>query len=116
MAGLAFFYALAVTTAMLAATALFSGDGGSQADLLWLCLPIGVSFGSWLAVLSGFSPLRAHVWAAVLVTLFFSWITVFSFGLLFLPVAGFMLAAVLSPWPAGADRRGDVSRADGEPS
>jgi len=101
---------------MLAATALFSGDDSSQADLLWLCLPIGISFGSWLAVLSGFSPLRAHVWTAVLVTLFFSWITVFSFGLLFLPVAGFMLAAVLSPWPAGADRRGDVSCPEGEPS
>ena len=115
-AGLAFFYALLVTTALLAATGFFSGDEHSEAELLWLCLPIGVSFGSWLAVLSGFAPLRAHVWAAVLLTLFFSWLAVFSFGLLFLPVAGLMLAAVLSPWPAGAGRRDRVSGADGEPS
>jgi hypothetical protein len=97
-AGLAFFYALIITVVLLVAKDLFRSEPDRDAVLIWLLLPLAGSFGSWLAVRSGFSPLRAWVWFAVLASTFFVWIAVFSIGVLFLPVPLLLLLAVLIPW------------------
>jgi hypothetical protein len=97
-AGLAFTYALALTAVLLVLTNRFADEPDSDAVTLWLLLPLVSSFGCWLAVRSGFSPLRAWVWFAVLASLFFCWIAIFSIGLLYLPVPLLMLLAVLCPW------------------
>jgi hypothetical protein len=98
LAGLAFFYALAVTVVLLVSEGMFRDEPDREAVLLWLVLPVVSSFGSWLAVRSGFSPLRVWVWLAVLMSLFFVWIAVFSVGLWYLPVPLLLLVAVLIPW------------------
>jgi hypothetical protein len=100
-AGLAFFYALAVTVALLILKGMFRHELDGDRVLLWLLLPVLGSFGSWLAVRSGFSPLRAWVWLAVLASLFFVWIAAFSIGALYLPVPLLLLIAVLIPWTEG---------------
>ncbi|HWC29816.1 MAG TPA: hypothetical protein VG845_07020 [Dehalococcoidia bacterium] len=66
--------------------------------MTWLLLPLLASFGSWLAVRSAFAPLRCWVWFAVLASLFFIWLAVFSVGGWFLPVPILLLTAVLIPW------------------
>jgi hypothetical protein len=98
LAGLAFFYSLVVTVVLLALEGMFRDDPDRETVLLWLVLPVVSSFGSWLAVRSGFSPLRVWVWLAVLMSLFFVWIAVFSVGLWYLPVPLLLLVAVLIPW------------------
>ena len=96
--GLAFFYALAVTVVLLVARNLFRGEPDRDRVLIWLLLPLLGSFGSWIAVRSGFSPLRGWVWIAVLASTFFVWISAFSVGLFYLPVPILLLIAVLIPW------------------
>ncbi len=97
-AGLAFFYALIVTVALLVVKDLFRDEPDGHTVLIWLLLPVVGSFGSWLAVRSGFSPLRGWVWLAVLASMFFVWISAFSIGGLYLPVPLLLLVAVLIPW------------------
>jgi hypothetical protein len=97
-AGLAFFYALAVTVVLLALKGLFRDEPDGRTVLIWLLLPLLGSFGSWLAVRSAFAPLRGWVWVAILASLFFVWIAVFSIGPLYLPVPVLLLVAVLIPW------------------
>ena len=97
-AGLAFFYALIVTVALLVAKDMFRDEPDGNTVLIWLLLPVLGSFGSWIAVRSGFSPLRAWVWVAVLASMFFVWIAAFSIGWLYLPVPLLLLFAVLIPW------------------
>jgi hypothetical protein len=97
-AGIAFFYAVTVTVGLLLATNMFSGEQDRDTVLLWLLLPILASFGSWNAVRSAFAPLRGWVWFAVLASMFFVWIAVFSIGLFFVPVPLLLLVAVLIPW------------------
>ncbi|HEY7467745.1 MAG TPA: hypothetical protein VIB47_13715 [Dehalococcoidia bacterium] len=97
-AGLAFFYALIVTVVLLLLKHLFRDEPDGDTVLVWLLLPLLGSFGSWIAVRSGFSPLRAWVWFAVLASMFFVWISVFSIGVLYLPVPLLLMVAVLTPW------------------
>jgi len=97
-AGLAFFYALILTVVLLVMNDLYRDDPDGDAVLVWLLLPVLGSFGSWIAVRSGFSPLRGWVWFAVLASMFFVWIAVFSIGVLYLPVPLLLLVAVLIPW------------------
>jgi hypothetical protein len=106
-AGLAFFYALAVTVALLLLNDMFRDEPDGNTVLVWLLLPLLGSFGSWIAVRSGFSPLRAWVWLAVLASMFFVWIAVFSIGIFYLPVPLLLMVAVLIPWrhEAGEDSR-----------
>ena len=98
LAGVAFFYALAITVVLLVVKDMFRDEPDGDRVLLWLLLPLVGSFGSWIAVRSGFAPLRAWVWFAVLASLFFVWIAAFSIGLFYLPVALLLLVAVLIPW------------------
>ena len=88
-AALGFFYALAAVTLLLLFKDFFRDDPNRDAVLLWQLVPIVSSFGTWMAVYSGFPPLRAWVWLGIVLTLLFCWIAVFSFGLLFLPVVLF---------------------------
>lgn len=97
-AGLAFFYALFITVGLLVAKDFFADEPDSNTVLIWLLLPIVGSFGAWIAVRSGFSPLRAWVWFAILASMFFCWISVFSIGAFYLPVPLLLLVAVLIPW------------------
>jgi hypothetical protein len=97
-AGFSFLYAFVVTVLLLVLRDFFSGEPDHDAVLLWLLVPLVSSFGTWMAVRSGFSPLRAWVWFGVVATAFFCWIAAFSFGLLFLPVPLLMMVAVASPW------------------
>jgi hypothetical protein len=97
-AGLGFVYALAAVTLLLLLKHFFRDDPNRDAALLWLLVPVVSSFGTWMAVYSGFPPLRAWVWLGIVLTLFLCWIAVFSFGLLFLPVAVLMMVAAVSPW------------------
>ena len=97
-AGLAFFYALIVTVVLLLLKHLFRDEPDGHTVLIWLLLPLVGSFGSWIAVRSGFSPLRAWVWFAVLASMFFVWIAVFSIGVFYLPVPLLLMVAVLIPW------------------
>jgi hypothetical protein len=97
-AGAGFLYALAAITLLLLTTDFLRDDVNRDAALLWLLVPIVSSFGTWMAAYSGFPPLRVWVWLGIVLTLFLCWITVFSFGPLFLPVAVLMMVAVVSPW------------------
>jgi hypothetical protein len=99
-AGLAFLYALIATVVLLVARNMFRDEPDRDTVLIWLLLPLLASFGSWIAVLSGFSPLRGWVWFAVLASMFFVWIAAFSIGLFYLPVPLLLLIAVLIPWTA----------------
>lgn len=101
-AGLAFFYALILTAALLLLTNRFADEPDSRTVMVWLLLPLLSAFGSWMAVLSGFSPLRAWVWLAIFAAFFFCWIAVFSIGPLYLPVPLLLLIAVLLPWEAAS--------------
>jgi cellulose synthase/poly-beta-1,6-N-acetylglucosamine synthase-like glycosyltransferase len=98
LAGLAFMYALVVIVALLPLKDLYRDDPDREAVLLWLLVPLVSSFGSWVAVRSGFTLLRAWLWVGILATAFFCWIAAFSFGLLFLPVPVLMMVAAVSPW------------------
>jgi hypothetical protein len=97
-AGLAFFYSLIVTVVLLVVNNLYRDEPDGDTVLIWLLLPVLGSFGSWIAVRSGFSPLRGWVWFAILASMFFVWIAVFSIGVLYLPVPLLLLVAVLIPW------------------
>ena len=98
IAGFSFFYAFVVTVILLLLRDFFRDDPNSDAVLLWLLVPVIASFGTWMAVRSGFAPLRGWVWFGIVATMLFCWIAVFSFGLLFLPVPVLMMVAVVSPW------------------
>lgn len=98
VAGLAFTYALVVTVVVLAATRMFEGEDNQRTMLAWLALPVLATFLSWLAVSSADSVMRIVVWIMVLATLFFCWISIFSFGIYFLPAPLLLIIAVLSPW------------------
>jgi hypothetical protein len=98
IAGFSFLYAFVVTVLLLMLRDFFRDDPDSDAVLLWLLVPVVSSFGTWMAVRSGFGPLRAWIWFGIVATMFFCWIAVFSFGLLYLPVPVFMMVAVVSPW------------------
>jgi len=97
-AGFSFLYALLVTVLLLVLRDFFRDEPDRDAVLLWLMVPLVSSFGTWMAVRSGFAPLRAWIWFGIVATMFFCWIAVFSFGLLFLPVPVLMMVAVVSPW------------------
>lgn len=102
VAGFGFLYAFVATILLLPLKDFFRDDANRDAVLLWLLVPLVASFGTWMAVRSGFAPLRAWIWFGIVASMFFCWIAVFSFGLLFLPVPMLMMVAVVSPW----DRRG----------
>lgn len=82
----------------MAIEGFFHDDSNQDAVLLWLLVPLVSSFGTWMSVRSGFGPLRVWIWFAIVATMFFCWIAVFSFGLLYLPVPALMMVAVVSPW------------------
>jgi hypothetical protein len=99
-AGLSFLYAFVAIILLFALRNFFRDEPNRDAVLLWLLVPLVGSMGTWLAVLSGFPPLRAWVWLGIVLNLFFFWIAVYSIGPVFLPVPVLMMAAVLSPWDA----------------
>ena len=98
LSGFGFLYALVVTVLLLLLRDFFRDEPDSSAVLLWLLVPMTSSFGTWMAVRSGFAPLRAWIWFGIVATTFFCWIAVFSFGLLYAPVPILMMVAVVSPW------------------
>ena len=100
-AGTGFAYAFGVTVALLFLKDFFRDDANQDAVLIWLLVPLSASVGSWMAVQSGLTSLRAAIWLGILLTLFFCWIAIFSIGLLYLPVAVLMMVAAVTPW----DRR-----------
>ncbi len=59
VAGLGFLYAFSVTVLLLLLKDFFSGEPNSDAMLLWLLVPLVVSFSTWMAVRSGVGLLRA---------------------------------------------------------
>jgi hypothetical protein len=101
-AGFSFFYSLVVIVLLLLLKNFLRDESNTDAQLLWLLVPLLGSFGTWMSVRSGFPPLRGWVWLGIILNLFFCWIAVFSFGLLFLPVPLLMMVAVLSPWDASS--------------
>jgi hypothetical protein len=106
IAGLGSFYALSATVVLLLLTDFFADEPNSNTIMLWLIVPVVSSFGTWVAVYSRFSPLRAWVWFAALASFFFCWISIFSIGVYYLPVPLLILITVLIPWsdhPADGD-------------
>jgi hypothetical protein len=101
VAGIAFAYALVATLVLLFLESFFSDDGNQRTILTWLTVPIIASFFGWLAVSSPNPYLRITVWFLVLAVLFFCWISIFSIGVYFLPVAVLMVMSVLGPWDGG---------------
>jgi hypothetical protein len=104
VAALAFAYALVVTVVLLLLRGFFSDEGNQRTVLVWLTVPILASFFGWLAVSSPNPYLRIAVWFLVLSVLFFCWISIFSIGVFFLPVAALMVMSVLGPWDGGQDK------------
>jgi hypothetical protein len=102
VAGFSFLYTFVVTVLLLLLRDFFEDDANRDAVLLWLLVPVVSSFGTWMAVRSGFGPLRGWVWFGIVATMFFCWIAAFSIGLLYLPVPLFMMLAVVSPWDKSA--------------
>jgi hypothetical protein len=98
IAGLSFGYALLVVVALLVRHDLFRNEPDREAVVLWLLVPLVASFGAWMSTQAGYPLLRAWVWFGIVATAFFCWIAVFSFGLLFVPVALLMMVAAVSPW------------------
>jgi hypothetical protein len=98
VAALAFAYTLVVTLVLLFLEGFFADEDNQRTVLVWLLLPIVASFLGWLAVSSPNTYLRVAVWFLVLAVLFFCWLTIFSIGVYFLPVALLMVLSVLGPW------------------
>jgi hypothetical protein len=98
VAALAFAYTLVVTLVLLFLEGFFADEGNQRTVLIWLMLPIIASFLGWLAVSSPNTYLRVAVWFLVLAVLFFCWLTIFSIGVYYLPVALLMVLSVLGPW------------------
>jgi hypothetical protein len=84
----------------MAATRLFDDEDNRRTILLWISLPLALSFLSWTAVQSGHALMRAVVWLSIIVVAFFIWIAAFSIGPYYIPVLVLLLLAGLAPWHA----------------
>ena len=101
-AGAAFACSLFITVAFMAMTGLFKDEGNQRTILLWVAMPLVLTFVSWMAVRSGRIVLRALVWLSIVFIAFFIWIAAFSVGPYYLPVLVLLLMAGFAPWPAPA--------------
>ena len=97
-AGSSFGYAFVAAVLVLVVKDFFRNEPDQDAMLLWLLVPLIASFGGWMSVMSGQPLLRGWLWFGIVAILFCCWIAVFSYGLLFLPVALLMMVAAVSPW------------------
>jgi hypothetical protein len=84
---------------LLALTGLFEDEENRRTILVWVALPVMLTFASWLSVQSGHAALRAVVWLSVVFIAFFIWIAVFSIGPYYLPVVILLMLAGFAPWP-----------------
>ena len=101
-AGAAFACSLFITVAFMALTGLFKDEGNQRTILLWVAMPLVLTFASWMAVQSGRLVLRVLVWLSIVFIAFFIWIAAFSVGPYYLPVLLLLLAAGFAPWPGPA--------------
>jgi hypothetical protein len=106
-AGLAFTYALAITAILLAVTGLFEEEGNRRTLLVWIAMPVILTFGSWMAIQYGHPALRLVVWFSVVFIAFFVWIAVFSVGPYYLPALILLLIAGFAPWPGSIPERAE---------
>ncbi len=98
-AATAFACSLVITVLLLALTGLFEDEENRRTILVWVALPVMLTFASWLSVQSGHAALRAVVWLSVVFIAFFIWIAVFSIGPYYLPVVILLMLAGFAPWP-----------------
>ena len=104
-AGLSFTYALLITTVLMVTTGLFEGEDNRRTLLVWIAMPLILTFGSWMAVQYGHPALRLIVWLSVVFIAFFIWIAVFSVGPYYLPALVLLLIAGFAPWPGSTPER-----------
>ena len=98
-AGTAFVLALVTTVVLMVTTGLFDGEENRRTILVWVALPLILTFASWVSVQSGHAALRAIVWLSVVFIAFFVWIAAFSIGPYYLPVVAMLMLAGFAPWP-----------------
>jgi hypothetical protein len=98
-AATAFASSLVITVLLLALTGLFEDEENRRTILVWVALPVVLTFASWLSVQSGHAALRAVVWLSVVFVAFFIWIAAFSIGPYYLPVVILLMLAGFAPWP-----------------
>jgi hypothetical protein len=92
-AATAFACSLVITVLLLALTGLFEDEENRRTILVWVALPVVLTFASWLSVQSGHAALRAVVWLSVVFIAFFIWIAAFSIGPYYLPVVILLMLA-----------------------
>jgi len=80
-------------------TGLFEDEENRRTILVWVALPVVLTFASWVSVQSGHAALRVVVWLSVVFIAFFIWISVFSIGPYYLPVVILLMLAGFAPWP-----------------
>jgi len=83
----------------MALTGLFEDEENRRTVLVWVALPVVLTFASWVSVQSGHAMLRAVVWLSVVFIAFFIWIAAFSIGPYYLPVVVLLMLAGFAPWP-----------------
>ena len=88
-------------------TGLFDGEENRRTILVWIALPLILTFASWVSVQSGHAVLRAIVWLSVVFIAFFIWIAAFSIGPYYLPVVVLLMLAAFAPWPGSQPEPGD---------
>jgi hypothetical protein len=88
-----------ITVLLLVLTGLFEDEENRRTILVWVALPVVLTFASWLSVQSGHAALRAVVWLSVVFIAFFVWIAAFSIGPYYLPVVILLMLAGFAPWP-----------------
>jgi hypothetical protein len=79
-------------------TALFEGEENRRTILVWVAMPVVLTFVSWLSVQTGHAALRVVVWLSVVFIAFFVWIAAFSIGPYYLPVVILLMLAGFAPW------------------
>ena len=82
----------------MALTGLFEGEENRRTILVWVALPVVLTFASWVSVQSGHAVLRVVVWLSVVFITFFIWIAAFSIGPYYLPVVVLLVFAGFAPW------------------
>jgi hypothetical protein len=98
-AAVAFTCALVTTVLLMALTGLFESEENRRTILVWVAMPVVLTFVSWLSVQSGYAALRVVVWLSVVFIAFFIWIAAFSVGPYYLPVVILLMLAGFAPWP-----------------
>jgi len=106
-AATAFVLALVITVVLMVTTGLFDGEENRRTILVWIALPLILTFASWVSVQSGHPVLRAIVWLSVVFIAFFIWIAAFSIGPYYLPVVVLLMLAAFAPWPGSQPEPGD---------